>query len=38
MLPVFLLIIVTVLRLNLKQKIADRTGNDGTKNNNLKSS
>ena len=36
MLPVFLLIIVTVLRLNLKQKIADRTGNDGTKNNTIR--
>ena len=36
MLPVFLLIIVTVLRLNLKPKIADRTGNDGTKNNKIR--
>ena len=36
MLPVFLLIIVTVLRLNLKPKIADRTGNDCTKNNKIR--
>ena len=36
MLPVFLLITVTVLRLNLKQKIADRIGNDVTKNNKIR--
>ena len=32
LLLIFLLIIKTVLCLNLKQKIAGRTGNDGTKN------